>query len=146
MKKKKYILILLVVILVISIYTFTRDYELENCMSYQQLSTIVERDLIVFKEKVELPDELLNKLAEYKVVLLGEKHYIKEYAEFLPHLTLQLHQKHNFNTLLIEAPQAYSWIYEDYVQGIIPWFNDEQSKFAAITCYRLKPKELRCTP
>lgn len=127
---KNHIKLLIIVVVIASIMlgnNHNKAYELNHCMSYEELSKIVKRDIVVFDEKEELPSELLEKLSQYKVVMTGEQHYIKENAEILSKLAIQLNKQHSFNTLLIESPQAFNWIFEDYSKGLIPKFNKDQS-------------------
>jgi hypothetical protein len=93
-------------------------------MSEEELSRVVNKDLVTFSLD-EIPEQMLNKLADYKVVMLGEVHYIKEYAQFLSKIATELSINHDFQTFLIESPHAFNWIVEDYSLGLMPEVDDE---------------------
>lgn len=80
-----------------------------------ELSAVVERDGVPI-EMSSVPNGVLDRLAEHKVVLLGETHHLREHWEFVATLMRDLHGE-GFRQLLIEAPQMAGWLLDDYVQG-----------------------------
>ena len=80
-----------------------------------ELSALVERDGVAF-DSSSIPDEVLDQLAEHRVVLLGETHHLREHWAFVATLVSDLHDD-GFRQLLIEAPQMAGWLLDDYVQG-----------------------------
>ena len=81
----------------------------------EELSAVVERDGVAF-DSSSVPDGVLRRLSEYKVVLLGETHHLREHWAFVATLMSDLHDD-GFRQLLIEAPQMAGWLLDDYVQG-----------------------------
>lgn len=84
-------------------------------VTVDELSAVVERDGVAFEEAA-IPAEVLARLAENRVVLLGETHHLREHWAFVATLMSDLHDD-GFRQLLIEAPQMVGWLLDDYVQG-----------------------------
>jgi len=84
-------------------------------VTVDELSAVVERDGVAF-EGAMIPAEILVRLAENRVVLLGETHHLREHWAFVAELLSELHDD-GFRQLLIEAPQMVGWLLDDYVQG-----------------------------
>jgi erythromycin esterase-like protein len=80
-----------------------------------ELRAVVESDAIVMDANA-VPDVVVDRLAENKVVLLGETHHLREHWEFVATLMSELYG-HGFRQLLIEAPHMAGWLLDDYVQG-----------------------------
>ena len=80
-----------------------------------ELSAVVERDGVAFGSS-SIPDGVLGRLAEHRVVLLGETHHLREHWAFVATLMSDLHDD-GFRQLLIEAPHMAGWLLDDYVQG-----------------------------
>ena len=84
-------------------------------VSGDELAAVAERDGVAF-DNPSIPDGVLDRLAEHRVVLLGETHHLREHWAFVATLLSDLHDD-GFRQLLIEAPQMAGWLLDDYVQG-----------------------------
>ncbi len=82
-------------------------------VSAAELAPIVERDAVPFDDS-DIPDEVLLRLAEYPVVVIGETHLIREQREFTAALVEGLHT-HGYRQLLLEWPHMADWVMADYV-------------------------------
>jgi hypothetical protein len=80
-----------------------------------ELHQVVEADAIVFDDEA-IPPAVADRLAEYRVVLFGETHHLREHWEFVASLVSELYED-GFRQLLIEAPHMAGWLLDDYVQG-----------------------------
>jgi hypothetical protein len=80
-----------------------------------ELAVVTQRDGMVFDDS-SIPDRALDRLAEHRVVLLGETHHLREHWAFVATLLSDLHEA-GFRQLLIEAPQMAGWLLDDYVRG-----------------------------
>lgn len=78
-----------------------------------ELSLVVDRDAISFVS-ASIPEPLINELASYKVVVVGETHFLREHREFLDRLLRDLHG-HGFRQLLWEWPQFADVLVADYL-------------------------------
>lgn len=87
----------------------------EADVSAGELSAVIERDAVVLDGN-RPPSEVLDRLADHRVVLLGETHHLREHWTFVADLLSELHER-GFRQLLIESPQMASWLYDDYVRG-----------------------------
>ena len=84
-------------------------------VSAAELAPIVERDAVPFDDS-DIADEVLLRLAEYPVVVIGETHLIREQREFTAALVEALHV-HGYRQLLLEWPHMADWVMADYVVG-----------------------------
>jgi hypothetical protein len=80
-----------------------------------ELATVVERDGIPFAGQAP-PDQVLDRLALHRVVIVGETHQLREHQEFVAALLEALYAR-GFRQLLVEWPQMADWLLEDYVSG-----------------------------
>lgn len=80
-----------------------------------ELSAVITRDGIGF-EGLALPDEALERLADNRVVLLGETHHLREHWALVAELMADLHGD-GFRQVLVERPQMNDWLIDDYVLG-----------------------------
>jgi hypothetical protein len=115
-------------------------------VTVDELSAVVERDGVAFEGAV-IPTEVLARLADNRVVLLGETHHLREHWAFLAELLSELHNE-GFRQLLIEAPQMVGWLLDDYVRGgsFVPEWEPPpfyERKLSAIRAYNetLAPDE-----
>ena len=84
-------------------------------MTRAQLSAVITRDGVPFAEDA-IPDVVLDRLADNRVVVLGETHHLREHWDFTAGLLQELHA-HGFRQLLVEQPQMADWLLDDYVSG-----------------------------
>ena len=80
-----------------------------------ELRAVIEADAIVFEDGT-IPDPVVDRLAESRVVLLGETHHLREHWQLVAALMSDLYDA-GFRQLLIEAPHMAGWLLDDYVQG-----------------------------
>jgi hypothetical protein len=80
-----------------------------------ELVAVVERDGMAF-DGATIPTEVLTRLAESRVVVLGETHHLREHWAFVAKLMSDLHDD-GFRQLLVERPQMNDWLVDDYVLG-----------------------------
>jgi len=80
-----------------------------------ELSIVLGRDGVVFSGQM-IPTEVLTRLADNGVVLLGETHHLREHWAFVAELMSGLHNA-GFRQLLVERPQMNDWLVDDYVLG-----------------------------
>lgn len=92
--------------------------------------SIVENDLSLIIDQ-QLPEDLVNNLAQSEVVVFGETHYVQEHQEFLVSILPQLSEL-GYNYVFDELFHAFSWVVQDYVNGerdeipeFIRFFNQE---------------------
>jgi hypothetical protein len=85
-----------------------------------ELAAVVERDGVPF-DGLSIPDVVVDRLGEHKVVLLGETHHLREHWAVVAELLSELHDD-GFRLLLIESAQMAGWLWDDYVQdgGLAP--------------------------
>jgi hypothetical protein len=84
-------------------------------VSTVELEFIVERDSVPF-EAGSMPEEVLDRLASHRVVLVGETHFLPEHTEFTAELLWGLHAR-GFRQFLFEWTQAADWALKDYVNN-----------------------------
>jgi hypothetical protein len=89
-------------------------------VSTEELVKIVERDGVPFNAG-SIPDEVLDRLASHRVVLVGETHFLSEHTEITADLLKELHAR-GFRQFLFEWTQAADWSLADYVNdgGLVP--------------------------
>lgn len=80
-----------------------------------EVSAVVEREGVAFDDS-PIPDEVIDTLAENRVVLLGETHHLREHWALVAALMSDLHDD-GFHQVLIEAPHMAGWLLDDYVRG-----------------------------
>jgi hypothetical protein len=83
-------------------------------VSTEELAPIVQRDGVPFDVQA-IPDEILDRLASHRVVLVGETHFLREHRELVVALLLQLHAR-GFRQFLFEWTQVADWLLADFVQ------------------------------
>ena len=79
------------------------------------LRVVVERDAVVF-DGTRIPNEVLSRLADNRVVLLGETHHLREHWELTVDLLRDLYTS-GFRQFLVELPQMDDWLIDDYVRN-----------------------------
>lgn len=77
------------------------------------VAPVIEKDGIPFDGQA-IPDELLDRLSPYRVVVVGETHHLKEHRQFMAALVEELHAR-GFREILMELPQMVDWLLVDYV-------------------------------
>lgn len=98
---------------ILAIALFATSCSLQPEVSREELEPIVRRDGIPF-DVGAIPDEILDRLASYRVVLVGETHFLKEHRELMIELLRGLHAR-GFRQFLFEWTQAADWLLADYV-------------------------------
>lgn len=105
--------LLWVVILVIFLVSgCAKDYKIMT----ESIEKSVAFDFDNSKESI--PDDLINDLSNYKLLLMGEIHYVKEHQEFMGTLLTALHEK-GFRYYLQEVGSANSVLIDYYIKGKI---------------------------
>jgi hypothetical protein len=84
-------------------------------VEHDDLRAVVERDLIRFGD--ELPEAMIDRLADHRVLVVGEFHDISEHDALVGDLVVALHPR-GLTTVLLEFPQAYSWLLDAYTRGL----------------------------
>lgn len=103
----------------------------------EELAVIVQRDGIPF-EMEAFPAEMVDRLAENQVVLLGEYHFLREHRQLVAAMVTQLHAR-GFRQYLFEWTQAVDWLLADYVNdgGLAPdWTPPHDIGGQALTAIR----------
>jgi hypothetical protein len=92
-------------------------------VSGPDLVSIVQRDGVP-SQAGTIPDEVVDKLAANRVVVLGELHFLREHRELVAELVRKLHAR-GFRQYLFEWSQAADWLLADYVDdgGLVPDFS-----------------------
>ena len=90
---------------------------LRGTVNHERLRAIVERDVVLF-EPTTIPVPLLDALSGHRVVVVGEVHDITHHDAFVGELATALRPR-GFRTLLLEFPQAESWLLDGYALGAI---------------------------
>lgn len=83
-------------------------------VSTMDLTEVVERDGLSFSMG-SIPDEVLDRLASNRVVLVGETHFLREHDELMADLLREL-QARGFRQFLFEWSQAADWLLADFVE------------------------------
>ncbi len=81
----------------------------------EQLAPIIERSAVTF-ELPTIPEAVLDRLAPYRVVVVGETHLLAEHGTFMTALVGALHAR-GFRQLLVEWPSYANWVLQDFVNG-----------------------------
>jgi len=82
-------------------------------VSTEELEQIIRRDGVPFDAE-SIPEEVLDRFASYRVVLVGETHFLREHREFMAELLRELHGR-GFRQLLVEWTQVANWLLADFV-------------------------------
>lgn len=80
----------------------------------QEVEAIVRRDASFFSPQSP-PRDLMERIRQHRVIVLGESHYIREHQDFLVELA---RESQDLGLILSEGMQAYGWLVEDYVLGL----------------------------
>ena len=78
-----------------------------------ELEQVVLRDGVPFQAG-SIPDEVLDRLASHRVVLIGEFHFLREHRELVAELLRELHAR-GFRQFLFEWTQVADWLLADFV-------------------------------
>lgn len=106
-------------------------------VSRADLQSAIEHDAVAY-ERGPIPEEVLERLAQNRVVILGEAHFLREHRELVADLLRQLHA-YGFRQYLFEWTQAADWLLNDYVNdgGLMPdWTPPHDIGGEAITAIR----------
>jgi hypothetical protein len=82
-------------------------------VSTEELEQIVQRDGVPFDAE-SIPDEVLDRLAAHRIVLVGEFHFLREHRELMAELLRELHAR-GFRQFLFEWTQVADWLLADFV-------------------------------
>jgi hypothetical protein len=82
-------------------------------VSMPELELVVDRDGVAFTGQA-IPTEFLDRLAPYRVVVVGETHLLVEHRELMAALVRQLHAR-GFRQLLLEWPHMVDWLLYDFM-------------------------------
>ena len=82
-------------------------------VSAADLEQVVQRDGVPF-DGGEIPEEVLDRLASHKVVLVGETHFLHEHRELMIDLVHELHAR-GFRQFLYEWTYLADWLLADFV-------------------------------
>lgn len=103
-------------VLVLAVVIATNACARAPTVTRDQLAAAIERDAIPF-EGDELPRAVVDRLAEHRVVLIGETHHLREHWELTTELLRQLHGR-GFRQFLVERPHMDGWLLDDqYANG-----------------------------
>lgn len=80
-----------------------------------ELVEVVEADAVAFAPG-SIPDELTDRLSQYRVVVVGESHNLREHHEFVADLARTLHER-GFRQILLESAQMNDFALDNYVNG-----------------------------
>ncbi|HUW08229.1 MAG TPA: hypothetical protein VM537_00790, partial [Anaerolineae bacterium] len=89
-------------------------------VSAAELEQVVRRDGVPFDVQ-SIPDEVLDRLASHRVVVVGEIHFLREHRELVAELLRSLHER-GFRQFLFEWTQVADWLLADFVNdgGLVP--------------------------
>ncbi len=85
-------------------------------VSSPDLAAVVSRDGVPVTVQ-SIPDEILDRLSPYRVILVGETHFLREHRELLAGLVRDLHDR-GFRQLLLEWPHMADWLLTDFVEDL----------------------------
>ena len=88
---------------------------LRGTVERDRLHAIVDRDAILF-DPAAIPEAMIDRLAGHRVVVVGEYHDVTHHDAFVGELAVAL-RPHGFGLVLLEFPQAESWLLDAYVRG-----------------------------
>jgi len=111
-QRMKRLLSCTIVIMVVAL--FATSCSLLPEVSTEELEQIVERDGVPFDVE-SIPDQVLDRLASHRVVLVGEIHFLREHRELVVELLRELHAR-GFRQFLFEWTEAADWLLADYVE------------------------------
>jgi hypothetical protein len=106
-------------------------------VSAAELEQIVHRDAVPF-EALSIPNEVIDRLASNRVVIVGEFHFLREHRELIAELLRELHAR-GYRQYLFEWTQAADWMLADFVNegGLVPeWTPPHDIGGDAITAIR----------
>jgi hypothetical protein len=83
-------------------------------VSTEELKQVVQRDGVAFDDGT-IPEEILDRLASHKVVLVGETHFLHEHRELMIHLVRELHAR-GFRQFMFEWTYLADWLLADFVE------------------------------
>jgi hypothetical protein len=112
-------------------------WDWQTRVSDEELASVVQRDGLPFAGDT-IPDELLDRLATNRVVLVGEFHFLREHRDLMTSLLWELYGR-GFRQYLFEWTQAADWLLADYVNdgGLEPtWTPPHDIGGTALTAIR----------
>jgi hypothetical protein len=82
-------------------------------VSQEELQQIIQRDGVPFDVQ-SIPDDILDRFASHRVVVVGETHFLREHRELVVELLRELHAR-GFRQFLFEWTKAADWLLADFV-------------------------------
>jgi hypothetical protein len=83
-------------------------------VSTAELEQVIRRDGVPF-EGGAIPEEVLDRLASHKVVLVGETHFLHEHRELMIDLMRELHGR-GYRQFMFEWTHLADWLLADFVE------------------------------
>ena len=108
MSNRKIIIYFLVVIVL-----FIIAIPLTSCspeVSTAELEQIIQRDGVPFDVQ-SIPDEVLDRLASHRVVVVGETHFLREHYDLMTELLRELHAR-RFRQILVVLTPIFSPVFK----------------------------------
>jgi len=88
-----------------------------------EVREVLKSELVTY-EPGQLPDAMVDRLAENELVLVGEYHELAEQDDFLADLITALHPR-GFDRVLIESFSILGWFAERYALGEVDWLEPD---------------------
>jgi hypothetical protein len=82
-------------------------------VSPADVAQVVARDAVPFTY-TSFPATILDRLSDYRIVMVGEQHFLREHRQLVFELLRQLHAR-GFRQLLFEWTQVADWLVTDFV-------------------------------
>jgi hypothetical protein len=98
---------------ILAVVCIVTSCSLSPQVTTDELEQIVQRDGVPFDGQ-SIPDEVLDRLASHRVVLVGETHFLREHRELMAELMRELHAR-GFRQFLFEWTQVADWLLADFV-------------------------------
>lgn len=90
---------------------------LRGTVDAERIGVVLERVAVPYAGRTP-PAALVERLAAFDVVVVGEHHAISEHGRAVSDLVAALHA-HGLRALLLEYPQATTWLLDGYARGML---------------------------
>lgn len=101
------------------------------------LDECVEKSIVFDFHKEEIPNEMIDSLSDFKVLMVGEMHYVQEHHEFMQALIKSLHTS-GTRYFLQETSYASGRTIDYYIKSKIPTISEEFSSIDKIVIESLR--------